>query len=236
MIDRWRQRPRRQRAWKFPTWPRWRPIRWFRRVTLTGLVFPLLRIGYSLEIEGRERVRLIDEPCLIVSNHNMHLDQSMLLRALPHGFRQRVAIAAASSDIYGNRVRGFFASLIGNAFPFSKQGSGIRESLEYVTKMLDDGWNVLFFPEGRLTVIGPMRPFKSGIGLLARDTGVPVLPMRIDVLRPGFYEGRWFPNPRARVRVTIGEPVRVPPGIDHDAAAALLETAVRKAGGNAAVA
>jgi len=160
----------------------------------------------------------------------MHLDQSMLLRAMPAGFRQRVAIAAAASDIYGNRVRGFFASLLGNAFPFSKQGGGVRESLEYVAKMLDDGWNVLIFPEGRLTVIGPMKPFKNGVGLLARETGVQVLPMRIDVLRPGFYEGKWLPHPRASVRVTFGDPVRVPPGLHHDEATQLLEEAVRGAG------
>ncbi|MGK2964507.1 MAG: lysophospholipid acyltransferase family protein [Tepidiformaceae bacterium] len=230
MIERWQQRPKRQREWRFPTWPRWRPIRWLRRTLQSGWLFPMLRLGYRLEITGRERVRGVKEPCLIVSNHNMHLDQSMLLRSLPDGFRQRVAIAAAASDIYGNRFRGFWASLLGNAFPFSKQGGGIRESLEYVAKMLDDGWNVLFFPEGKLTVIGPMRPFKAGIGLLARETGVPVLPMRIDVLRPGFYEGKWLPTPRAYVRVTIGEPVRVPPGMGLKEATRFLEAAVRDAG------
>lgn len=197
---------------------------------MSGLVFPFTWLGYRLQVEGRERLAEVQEPCLIVSNHNMHLDQSMLLRAMPSGFRQRVAIAAAASDIYGNRFRGFWASLLGNAFPFSKQGGSVRESLEYVAKMLDDGWNVLIFPEGRLTVIGPMRPFKNGVGLLARETGVQVLPMRIDVLRPGFYEGKWLPHPRATVRVTFGEPVRVPGHLDHYDATRLLERAVREAG------
>lgn len=210
-------------------WPRWRVIRWVRRALMSGILFPMLWLGYGLEVRGRERLREVAEPCLIVSNHNMHLDQSMLLKAMPSGFRQRVAIAAAASDIYGNRFRGFWASLLGNAFPFSKHGSGVRESLEYVAKMLDDGWNVMIFPEGRLTVIGPMRPFKSGVGLLARETGVQVLPMRIDVLRPGFYEGKWLPHPRARVRVTFGEPVRVPADAGHDDGTRLLEEAVRNA-------
>ena len=129
----------------------------------------------------------------------MHLDQSMLLRSMPQGFRQRVAIAAAASDIFGNRFRGFGASLSGTRFPSRKRAAAC-ESLEYVAKMLDEGWNVLIFPEGKLTVVGPMQPFKSGTGHLAVDTGVPVLPMRIDVLRPGFYEGKWLPHPRARVR------------------------------------
>jgi long-chain acyl-CoA synthetase len=148
---------------------------------------------------------------------------------MPHGFRQRVAIAAAASDIFRNRLRGFGAGLLGNAFPFAKEGSGVRESLEYVAKMLDEGWNVLIFPEGKLTVIGPMQPFKSGIGLLAVETGVPVLPMRIHVLRPGFYEGKWLPHPRARVRVNVGEPVSFAPGTTYAEATAKLEEAVRNA-------
>lgn len=219
----------RSRDRRFPTWPRRRPIRWLRRLIVTGFIFPLIRAGYSLEIRGREHIRGIKEPCLIISNHNMHLDQAMLLRSMPSGFRQRVAIAAAATDIYGNRFRGFWASLLGNAFPFAKQGSGIRESLENVARMLDGGWNVLLFPEGKLTVIGPMKPFKSGIGLLAMETGAPVLPMRIDVLRPGFYEGKWLPHPRATVRVNIGAPVRIEPGTSYSEAAATLERAVREA-------
>lgn len=220
---------RKAKVRRFPTWPRRRPVRWLRRVLMTGLVFPLLRIGYSVEVRGRERFKNLNEPVLVISNHNMHLDQAMLLRSMPHGFRQRVAIAAAASDIFGNRLRGFGASLLGNAFPFAKEGSGVRESLEYVAKMLDDGWNVLIFPEGKLTVVGPMQPFKSGTGLLAVETGVPVLPMRIDVLRPGFYEGKWLPHPHARVRVSIGEPIRFPPGTGYAEATAMLEEAVRNA-------
>ncbi len=220
---------RKVRMRRFPTWPRRRPVRWVRRALMSLVVFPLLRLGYSVEVRGRERFRTVQEPCLIISNHNMHLDQSMLLRSMPHGFRQRVAIAAAASDIFGNRLRGFGASLLGNAFPFAKEGSGVRESLEYVAKMLDEGWNVLIFPEGRLTVVGPMQPFKSGTGLLAVETGVPVLPMRIDVLRPGFYEGKWLPHPRARVRVSVGEPIRFAQGTNYAEATATLEEAVRNA-------
>ncbi|HEY4668422.1 MAG TPA: AMP-binding protein [Tepidiformaceae bacterium] len=221
------ERPPRQH--RFPKWPRRRAVRLLRRAIVTGLIFPVLRLPYKVEVRGRHRFKTLEEPCLIVSNHNMHLDAAMLLKSMPHRFRQRVAIAAAASDIYGNRARGFGASLLGNAFPFSKEGSGVRESLEHVVEMLEEGWNVLIFPEGRLTVIGPMQPFKSGTGLLAVESGVPVLPMRIDVLRPGFYEGKWLPHPRARVRVNVGEPLRFEPGTSYADATRRLQKAVREA-------
>ena len=228
-MPRFTRRERRPREYKFPEWPRWRPVRWFRRVSQTGLAFPLYRVLYSVEIRGRRHFRDLDEPCIIVANHNMHLDQAMLLRAMPHSFRQRVAIAAAASDIYGNPVRGFLASLLGNAFPFAKQGSGIRESLEYIALMLERRWNILLFAEGKLTVMGPTQRFKSGPARIAIQTGRPVLPMRVDVLRPGFREGRWFPTPRAKVRVCIGPPLRFEPGTSSLAATLQLEKAVAEA-------
>ena len=226
MVSRGERRPSNH---SFPRWPRWRPVRVVRRALLFTTVFPLVKIGYKIEVKGRANFRGMDEPCIIISNHAMHLDPSILLKVMPSSFRQRVAIAAAASDIFGNRVRGFVSALLGNAFPFAKEGSGVRESLEYVGTMLEDGWHVLIFPEGVLTVMGPTKPFKGGVGLLARETGVPVIPMRIDVLRPGFYEGKWLPHPRARVRVSIGKPLRVASDMRFGEATALLERAVKEA-------
>ena len=126
-------------------------------------------------------------------------------------------------------TRLFVSAMLGNAFHFAKEGSGVRESLRQVARLLEDGRNVLIFPAGRLNVMGPTQPFKSGTGLLALETSVPVAPARIDVLRPGFREGRWLPHPRARVRVSDGAPVRFPPGTDFAAATTALEDAVRRA-------
>jgi 1-acyl-sn-glycerol-3-phosphate acyltransferase len=74
-----------------------------------------------------------------------------------------------------------------------------------------------------------MKRFKPGTGRIALETGVQVLPMRIDVVRRGFYEGKWLPHPRARVRVNVGEPFRIATGTRHFEATRLLEEAIRNA-------
>lgn len=189
-------------------------------------LFPLIRIGYGVEVQGREHLSELTEPCLIISNHNMHLDWSMILRSLPRRFRGRTTVAAASSDVFGSWRRAFSGSLLGNAFPFDKEGSGIRESLEHTKQLMNEGWNVLIFPEGKMNKDAPMAPFKSGIGWLAVQTHAQVLPLRVDVLRPGIYEGARFPR-RGHVRVCIGAPLRIEDGSSYGDAVALLETAVR---------
>ena len=210
-------------------WPRRNPVRLFRDIVQVVVLFPLIWINYTLEVRGREHIRRAQRPCIVISNHCMHLDWSMLLRTLPWRFRRRTAVAAAADDIYGNRLRGFTSSLLGNSFAFDTGGSGTRESLEAVLALIEARYSVIIFPEGELTTDGPMKPFKSGVGWLALKSGVEVLPIRIDVIRRGLFEGRLLPWPRAHVRVNVGPPIRIPPETKYAEAALMLEEAVRNA-------
>lgn len=193
------------------------------------MLFPLIWFGYGIEVRGRKHFKQVSEPCLMISNHNMHLDWSLLLRTVPRRMRKRTTIAAAATEIFGSRKRAFSSRLMGNAFPFNKEGSGVRESLEHTTSLLASGWNVLIFPEGAISLDGTMQPFKSGVGWIAVRSGVEVLPMRVDMLRPGIYEGARFPRLRGRVRITVGPPLRIPPGTAYADAVTLMEQAVREA-------
>jgi long-chain acyl-CoA synthetase len=66
---------------------------------------------------------------------------------------------------------------------------------------------VLVFPEGRHTEDGKMLPFRSGIGILAQQLKIPVVPLRIDGLFELKQAGKHWALP-GRVRVKIGKPVR----------------------------
>ena len=74
---------------------------------------------------------------------------------MPHGFRQRVAIAAAASDIFGNlpRVRRQPAR---QRVPVCEGMLRVRESLEAGAKM-PVTLERAHFPGRKLTVIGPMQ-------------------------------------------------------------------------------
>jgi 1-acyl-sn-glycerol-3-phosphate acyltransferase len=74
-----------------------------------------------------------------------------------------------------------------------------------------------------------MRPFKPGIGWLVARTGAEVLPIRIDVLQPGIFDGGGWRRPRGHVRVSFGK--RLQPDITqkYDEIATALQEAVRGA-------
>jgi 1-acyl-sn-glycerol-3-phosphate acyltransferase len=95
--------------------------------------------------------------------------------------------------------------------------------------MLDEGWNVLILPEGERKSNVPMRPFKPGIGWLVARTGAEVLPIRIDVLKPGIFDGGSWRQPRGHVRVSFGPRLRPDASARYDEIAGALEEAVRTA-------
>ena len=85
-------------------------------------------------------------------------------------------------------------------------------------------------PEGDLTPDGKLQPFRAGIGLLANNLNVPVVPLRMD----GGYEireaGKLFNRP-GRIRVHVGAPVKFPAGADPQEIAQELERRVADLGG-----
>ena len=71
---------------------------------------------------------------------------------------------------------------------------------------IDRGYSVLVFPEGHHTTDGRLRPFRGGVGLLAKRLGVPVVPMRIDGLFEVKHAGKRFAPP-GKIRIRIGQAV-----------------------------
>ncbi len=114
-----------------------------------------------------------------------------------------------------------------NLFPLPRE-AGFRRSFAYAGEAVDRGYSVLVFPEGRHTTDGKMCPFRAGVGLLAGNLGIPVLPMRIDGLFEVKNAGRRFAAPW-KISVRIGEPMKFMRGTDPQEIAAELQRAVERA-------
>jgi 1-acyl-sn-glycerol-3-phosphate acyltransferase len=73
---------------------------------------------------------------------------------------------------------------------------------------------VLIYPEGELTIGGPIKPFLSGVGLLAEGASVPVVPVRLKINELG--RPRQLPFlKRGDIEIHIGVPMTFPPTGDY---------------------
>jgi len=111
-----------------------------------------------------------------------------------------------------------------NLFPLPRE-SGFRKSFAYAGEAVDRGYSVLVFPEGKHTEDGKLRPFRTGVGLLANNLRIHILPMRIDGLFEIKHAGKKFAAP-GKIHVRIGKPVRFAPESDPEEIARALQKAV----------
>ncbi|MGA7138689.1 MAG: lysophospholipid acyltransferase family protein, partial [Terriglobales bacterium] len=123
-----------------------------------------------------------------------------------------------------DRLRWTLGVALLNLFPLPRQ-SGFRKSFAYAGEAVDRGYSVLVFPEGRHTEDGQLLPFRSGVGLLANNLRIPILPMRIDGLFEIKKAGKKFASP-GKIQVRIGKPIQFAPETDPEEIARVLRSAV----------
>ena len=112
-----------------------------------------------------------------------------------------------------------------NAFPLPQREAGTRQTLRYIGEVLESGYSVLIFPEGKRSEHGEIAPFRPGIGMIASKLDVPVVPVRLDGLDRILHHTWKWPR-RGPARVAFGRPLRLQ-GDDYLALAAEVEAAVR---------
>jgi long-chain acyl-CoA synthetase len=244
----------RRTEYVYPRWAQREPVRWMRLAIYYLLVWPATQILAHPRIVGREKLRHLstagtgvpcpyDGPVLVVSNHiTRRADIGLIRAALPSRFRHRLAIAMGGESLQRMRhpPRDWFLAkrwacqleywlviALFNVFPLP-QLSGFRESFRYAGESVDRRYSVLVFPEGEVndTETGEMAPFRSGIGILARELRVPIVPMRLDGVWKMKREHRRLAR-FGEIVVRIGDPITFPESAPPEDITKALESAVR---------
>jgi long-chain acyl-CoA synthetase len=223
----------------YPGWVQRWPVTWIRPAVYYLVTWPATQILSRPKIQGRERLRGLRGPVLVICNHVTYLDVGFVLAALPARLR-RLAVAMEGERIQRMRrppkewpwwtrvaMRAAYWSLtpLFHAFPLPQRG-GFRESFKFAGETADKGYSIMVFPEGMRTPDGKIAPFRRGIGLLGADLGLPVVPMRIHGLWELKVRGRRGFAPWGAVRVNVGDPIRFSPGSDPEMITRTLQTAV----------
>jgi long-chain acyl-CoA synthetase len=188
------------------------------------IIWPYVHFHYRVRVTGLERLADLEGPVLFTPNHCLHTDNAIILASLPLRWRWKLSIAAAADDIFGNPLQGFAVSVLANAFPLAREGA-VRRSLELLGVRLDRGFSILIFPEGKLTVGGPMQPFKAGVGLIAVEGALPVVPLKLNIRQMSRIDAPGNPR-RGEVELVVGEPIRFDADTDPVAATTQLEAAL----------
>lgn len=130
------------------------------------LVYPLFQVLTGVRIEGRVPRK---GPVILAPNHVSYLDPPLVGIT---AFRE-IHFLAKPGLFAGSKL---FARLITAFNAISLEGTaGVRKAI----KLLRQGHAVVIFPEGTRSRVPAVLPFHEGVGYLAINYGVPVVPVYI---------------------------------------------------------
>lgn len=171
-----------------------------------------------MRIDARALDALRDEPGLVVvANHPSMLDALLIVARLPRGFCVMKA-GLVRNPFLGAGAR--LARYLRNDAPLGLLRRAVDE--------LRAGGQLVLFPEGTRSEGPRVGRFRPGFALIAREAGVPVQTVIIDL--PERYLGKGWPlwrTPHLPVRVTLRLGQRFEIGADTAAACAEIEAHVR---------
>ncbi|XP_006900691.1 PREDICTED: 1-acyl-sn-glycerol-3-phosphate acyltransferase beta [Elephantulus edwardii] len=126
--------------------------------------------GLRFDIKGREKLEL-DQPCVIISNHQSVLDMMGLMEILP-----KRCVQIAKRELLFLGPVGIIMYLGGVVFINRQRSSTAMTVMAQVGEhMVKENLKVWIYPEGTRNSNGDLLPFKKGAFYLAVQAQVPII-------------------------------------------------------------
>lgn len=150
----------------------------------------LFRIAFSMRYEGLENIPK-EEPVILASNHKSNGDPVFMAGKL-----KRQIYFLAKESLFKLPVLGpIYKGL--DAIPVNR-GKGDSSSLDKCVERLKNGQLVGIFPEGTRSKTGKLGRLRSGVFVIAYESGIPVMPVALCYEKLGF---------RQKIVIKYGKPI-----------------------------
>ena len=167
--------------------------------------YAFVRVSFRIifTIYNRFSIRWLEplpgnRPLIIACNHCSNLDPLLVGVAFPRRLRY-----FAKVELFG-RVLGPIIRTLG-AVPVSRaDNASAASALKGFFKLLEDGSDVLIFPEGSRSPDGKLLPLEGGVGLIAARSQAAILPVFIKGSYEAMPPGAALVKPH-KITVTFGK-------------------------------
>ena len=200
------------------------PVKKSERVIYGGLEMFAKKL-YNVKAEGLENIP-VDGNFIICSNHLTVLDPGWICSCLSKEQRYNTAIVGKIDVMYDKMLKNIVRSQ--NLVPVDRTGNSLA-TLNRCKELLDEGWNILIFPEGtNYENAKKLMPLKEGPARLAIATGKPIVPVHIKgIVYRSIDDVKFLPKLGNRTKVCFGKPI-LPGDMDPAEINAVLAKAIEE--------
>ncbi len=194
--------------------------RWF---MLRGLVrLYMLLAGIRLIVRGLDKLPA-GRAVLIAANHSSYFDAPVALTALPgrHSF-------VAKGELQNHWVPRVLLKRLTTIFVTRFDARRGVADTNRIAQTVKGGRSVVSFPEGTLSRMAGLLPFRLGIFMVAVRTNAAVVPVAIRGTRHALRDGTWVPRP-GTIEVDVLDPIEPPVDQEEWQAAVTMRDAARAA-------
>ena len=162
----------------------------------------ILRAMYRFRSEGEKNIP--DEPCIIVANHRSALDGLIISARLKYKIA-RNTFFFAKEKYWRSKFARFMAAK--NNVLVMDINKNVKESLQQISCILQQGKNIIIFPEGTRSRDRGMKQFKNAFAILSTELNVPVVPVAISGSERAVFRPIKIPRLFTRLAVEFLPPV-----------------------------
>jgi 1-acyl-sn-glycerol-3-phosphate acyltransferase len=171
------------------------------------MFFKVLLILYNrLSIKWTERLPE-DQNVIVACNHCSNLDPVVVGVAFPRRLRYFAKEELFRSFLFGKIIRTLGAVPVSRA-----DNNAAAAALKGFLKFLEEGSDILIFPEGARSPDGKLQSLEGGVGLIAVHAKATVLPVFVKGTYDAMPLGTFCVKPR-KITVTFGKPILFNPQI-----------------------
>lgn len=142
-------------------------------------------------------------PVLLAANHTSMIDVFFILGAI-----RRQAIAMAMAELWRSPVTRWLVEVLGQIPVVRGDPESGKQAMESAEHALEDGALVGIFPEQKCVLPGETAPYRPGVAVLSKRTGVPIIPVRLINANAVLPLDKKFPSLGHHVYVLFGDPIQ----------------------------
>lgn len=160
----------------------------------------IFKLFYSTKIYGLEHT--YKKGAIIAPNHASFFDPPIVSTSWPHEVHFLASDYLFKAPVLGSLIKAL------NSHPVHR-GAADLTSIKLICSLLQNGAQVIIFPEGQRCHDGVMAPLKQGIGLIAVKSNAAIIPTYVHGTFQIWPPGKKYPKLWGKTAVVFGSPILI---------------------------